>query len=194
MDTQSTLTTNKNLMAMEEWLELFAYEPFEFVDGEKIPMSPSVAGSNYTARILEKALDRVVEAQKLGEVLVEATFVFTDNPQWVRRSLIPDVAFVKLEKLVAFRTRHPNWKELPYMIVPDLVVEVLSPTDRQSDVRRKIARYFEEGVQLVWVVDYLNEVVDVFTAHGGHELRRGDTLTAGDIIPGFELTLETLFA
>ena len=186
--------TETKLMSMEDWLDQFGDEPFEFVDGEKIPMSPSVAGSNYTARILEKALDRVVEAQKLGEVLVEATFVFTDNPQWVRRSLIPDVAFVKLEKLVAFRTRYPNWKELPYMIVPDLVVEVLSPTDRQSDVRRKIARYFEEGVQLVWVVDYLNEVVDVFTAHGGHELRRGDTLTARDIIPGFELTLETLFA
>ena len=186
--------TETKLMSMEDWLDQFGDEPFEFVNGEKIPMSPSVAGSNYTARILEKALDRVVEAQKLGEVLVEATFVFTDNPQWVRRSLIPDVAFVKLEKLVAFRTRYPNWKELPYMIVPDLVVEVLSPTDRQSDVRRKIARYFEEGVQLVWVVDYLNEVVDVFTAHGGHELRRGDTLTAGDIIPGFELTLETLFA
>ena len=186
--------TETKLMSMEDWLDQFGDEPFEFVDGEKIPMSPSVAGSNYTARILEKALDRVVEAQKLGEVLVEATFVFTDNPQWVRRSLIPDVAFVKLEKLVAFRTRYPNWKELPYMIVPDLVVEVLSPTDRQSDVRRKTARYFEEGVQLVWVVDYLNEVVEVFNKTGFvRELTNTDTLTAGDIIPCFELTLETLF-
>jgi len=186
--------TETKLMSMEDWLDQFGDEPFEFVDGEKIPMSPSVSGSNYTARILEKALDRVVEAQKLGEVLVEATFVFTDNPQWVRRSLIPDVAFVKLEKLVAFRTRYPNWKELPYMIVPDLVVEVLSPTDRQSDVRRKTARYFEEGVQLVWVVDYLNEVVEVFNKTGFvRELTNTDTLTAGDIIPCFELTLETLF-
>ncbi len=194
MDAQSTLAKNQNLMAMEEWLELFAYEPFEFVDGEKLPMSPSVAGSSYTAGIIYKALSRVVDLQNLGEVMSEASFAFMKSPQWVRKSLVPDVAFIRADKLVAYRAETPDWKTLPYILIPDLVVEVVSPTDRKSDVRSKVTRYLEEGVSLVWVVDYINEVVDVFTAHGGHELRRGDTLTAGDIIPGFELTLETLFA
>ena len=194
MDTQSTLTTNKNLMAMEEWLELFAYEPFEFVDGEKIPMSASVAGSSYTAGIIYKALIRVVDLQNLGEVMSEASFAFVKSPQWVRKSLIPDLAFVGADKLANYRAETPDWKTLPYTLIPDLVVEIVSPTDRKSDVRRKVTRYLEEGISLVWVVDYINEVVDVLTAHGGHELRRGDTLTAGDIITGFELTLETLFA
>ena len=35
-------------------------------------------------------------------------------------------------------------------IAPDLAVEVLSPSDIQYDVDRKVAEYLEAGVQLVW--------------------------------------------
>jgi Uma2 family endonuclease len=194
MDAQSTLTKNINLMDMDEWIELFAYEPFEFIDGEKIPMSPSVAGSNYTAGLVYEALILAVKPQKLGEVIFEPSFAFVKTSQWVRKSLVPDVAFVSAEKLASYRAENPDWKVRPYTLIPDLVVEIVSSTDRKSDVRRKVPRYLEEGVQMVWVVDYINEVVEVFTTDGGHELRKSDTLTAGDIIPGFELTLETLFA
>ncbi|MCU0464728.1 MAG: Uma2 family endonuclease [Anaerolineae bacterium] len=61
-------------------------------------------------------------------------------------------------------------------------------------MNRKVKRYLEEGVGLVWVVDYLNQFVDVLTAHSTQRLYSSDTLTAGDIIPGFGLKLETLFA
>jgi len=186
--------TETKLMSMEDWLDQFGDEPFEFVGGEKIPVSPSVYGSNYFANLIRDALNEVVKPKQLGDVYLELTIVFTENVRWVRKSLIPDIAFVAANKLVAFRAQHPNtWKELPLMVIPDLVVEVISPTDRYSKVRSKVTRYLDEGVPLIWVVDYLEEVVEVYTLQGRHELRRGDTLTAGDIIPGFELTLETLF-
>jgi len=157
-------------------------------------MSPSGAGSSYIAGIIYKALSRVVDLQNLGEVMFEVSFAFMKSPQWVRKSLVPDVAFVRADKLAAYRAENPDWKTLLYTLIPDIVVEVTSPTDRKSDVRRKVTRYLEEGIALVWVIDYLNDIVEVFTAQGGHELRKSDTLTAGEIIPGFELTLEMLFA
>lgn len=183
------------LMSMEDWLDQFGDEPFEFIDGEKIPMSPSVYGSNYIANLIRDALNEVVKPNQLGDVYLELTIVFTENTRWVRKSLIPDIAFVAADKLAAFRAQHPDtWKELPLMVIPDLVVEVISPTDRYTKVRNKVTRYLDEGVPLIWVLDYLEEVVEVYTSQGRYELRKSDTLTAGDIIPGFELKLETLFA
>jgi Uma2 family endonuclease len=202
MDTPQTLTEAAPvmtteatpLMPLEAWIEQFARHPFEWIDGAKIPMSPSVAGSNYTAAILFRALDRIVSAKGLGEVMLEASFAFTRTTQWVYKSLVPDIAYIEAQKLAAYRANTPDWKRKPYMVVPDLVAEIVSPTDLYMDVRRKVTRYLEEGVRLVWVVDYVNEVVEVFTAQGGHEHRKSDTLTAGDVLPGFELALETLFS
>ena len=188
-------TAQTQRMSMEDWLERFSEAPFEWLDGEVIPVSPSVYGSNHIANLLRDAMNEVVKAKQLGAVYLELTIVFTEAEQWVRNSLIPDIAFISAEKLADFRARHPDdWREVPLTVIPDLVVEVISPTDRYADVNRKVKRYHEEGVGLVWVVDYLNQFVDVLTAHSTQRLYPSDTLTAGDIIPGFELKLETLFA
>lgn len=203
MDTPQTLTEAAPvmtteatpLMPLEAWIEQFARHPFEWIDGAKIPMSPSVFGSTQIANALRDAMNVVVNAQKLGAVYLELSIAFTEGSDWVRRSLVPDIAYISAAKLAAFRAKYPDdWRERPFSVVPDLVAEIVSPTDLYMDVRRKVTRYLEEGVRLVWVVDYVNEVVEVFTAQGGHEHRKSDTLTAGDVLPGFELALETLFS
>lgn len=187
-------TAQTQRMSMEDWLERFSEAPFEWLDGEVIPVSPSVYGSNYIASFLRDTMNEVIKAKQLGEVHLELTIVFTDVERWVRNSLIPDIAFISAEKLADFRARHPDdWYKVPLTVIPDLVVEVISPTDRYADVNRKVKRYLDEGVGLVWVVDYLNHFVDVFTTHTTQRLYPSDTLTAGDLIPGFGLKLETLF-
>ncbi|MCU0477117.1 MAG: Uma2 family endonuclease [Anaerolineae bacterium] len=181
MDTPQTLTEAAPvmtteatpLMPLEAWIEQFARHPFEWIDGAKIPMSPSVFGSTQIANALRDAMNVVVNAQKLGAVYLELSIAFTEGSDWVRRSLVPDIAYISAAKLAAFRAKYP--------VVPDLVAEIVSPTDLYMDVRRKVTRYLEEGVRLVWVVDYVNEVVEVFTAQGGHEHRKSDTLTANPI-------------
>lgn len=194
MEAQLTLTDTTPAMTIDEWVEQFGEMPFELIDGEKIPMSPSVFGSTRIANLLRDLMNETVKAKQLGEVYIELSIAFVDGSEWVKSSLIPDIAFVSNEQLAAFRTRYPqDWRKRPLSVIPDLVAEIVSPTDRHADVRRKVTRYLEEGVRLVWVIDYLNEVVAVFTAQGGHELRKTDKLTAGDVLPGFELALETLF-
>lgn len=182
-------------MTLKQWFSEFGDEPFDYISGEKIEWIPPVAGVSFTANRLLDCINVADETRAIGCVYVGMTLVYLDENESVRTCLTPNVIFLSHAKFESFRMTYPQaWKVLPLMVLPDLVVEVISPTDRKADVRRKVTRYLEEGIPLVWVVDYINEVVEIFTPHGGHELRKSDTLTAGDIIPGFELKLETLFA
>lgn len=80
-------------------------------------------------------------------------------------------------------------------VAPELVAEVLSPWDNPADLRRKLAEYFEAGVLVVWVLDPATRTVRVHNAVvGAVVLRESDTLTGGDVLPGFAAPVAELFA
>ena len=79
-------------------------------------------------------------------------------------------------------------------MVPDLAVEVVSPTDRAEAGLDKVREYFEAGVQLVWVIYPKLRVVHVFESFTRiRVLTRADDLDGGALLPGFRLPLATLF-
>jgi Uma2 family endonuclease len=103
--------------------------------------------------------------------------------------LIPDVAFVSVKKAAV---APPTLFE----IAPDLVVEVVSPTDRMTDVDEKVATYLAMGVSLVWVVLPRRQVVVEHTAAEPgitREYGNRDELNGGGILPGFRLPLSEIF-
>ena len=57
-----------------------------------------------------------------------------------------DVAFIS-------RERQPTRPKAFLEVAPELVVEIVSPSDRWSDLRQKIREYFIAGVYRVWIVD-----------------------------------------
>ena len=80
-------------------------------------------------------------------------------------------------------------------VVPDLAIEVTSPTDRAEDQREKILEYFQAGVRAVWVVYPRLRIVDVYESPTRVQiLTEADTLRGDPVLPGFELTLTKLFA
>ena len=80
-------------------------------------------------------------------------------------------------------------------IMPNLAVEVLSPSNRAGEMNRKLAAYFAAGVELVWFIDPPERVVTVFTSPGqSTALSVDETLTGGAVLPGFSLPLARLFA
>ena len=104
---------------------------------------------------------------------------------------IPDVAYISW-------SRFPDGKvpNTPFLnIAPDLAVEVLSPSNTPGEMARKRAEYFESGVSVVWEIDPVARTVAVY---GGLEdcviLDESQTLSGGDVLPGFELPLKQLFA
>jgi Uma2 family endonuclease len=184
----------------EQWLpiaefkRLFDHEgPFELIDGERVTKMPNIYGHSQTVHQLYDALNPVVRAGKLGHVYIETTFAMSDDPQWVKGSRIPDLMFIRQERLDAYRAAHPHYRELPLVLVPDIAVEVVSPTDSYTEVHAKVSRYLADGVLMVWVLDPEIRMVLVERQGSTRKLLDGDVLTGDEIIPGFQITLHDLF-
>ncbi|GIK57073.1 MAG: hypothetical protein BroJett015_27360 [Chloroflexota bacterium] len=159
----------------------------ELVKGEVTLMSPAGTQDGKIALRLGAIIWNYVEAHNLGEVYAAETgFTIEEDPDTVRA---PDVSFVARERI-------PPEGEPPdfWAIAPDLVAEVLSPFDVASKVQQKITEYLQAGVRLVWLVDPETQTVTVYEslAHG-RILLPDDTLTGGEVLPGFSLPLHQLF-
>jgi Uma2 family endonuclease len=79
---------------------------------------------------------------------------------------------------------------------PDLVVEVLSPSNSAIEMERKLGLYEEAGVREYWVVDPQNKGIRAYRLSGVHfDMRRyREGAIASTVLPGLEIALEGLFA
>jgi Uma2 family endonuclease len=104
---------------------------------------------------------------------------------------LPDVAFISWNQLPS--RKYPN--EPIASLIPELAVEVLSDSNTRGEMERKLKEYFLAGSQVVWLVDPESRTVDVHTAPDRFvSLHEGDVLDGGNVLPGFRLSLEQLFA
>jgi len=162
---------------------------YELVDGELIMMmSPAGWLHGHLVSKIGAVIGAYVEDKKLGMAFGEQTgFILTRNPDTVRA---PDAAFVREERI-------PRERSLTDYFPggPDLAVEVLSPSNRASTMKRKIAQYFAAGTRLIWVVDPKAKMITVHApAREPVTLREGDALDGEDVLPGFRYSIAQLFA
>jgi Uma2 family endonuclease len=127
-----------------------------------------------------------VEAHDLGQVMSNDSFVKT-GPDTVRGA---DVCFYSWERL-------PKGQPVPvgfHSLAPDLIVEVKSPTDRWVDVFAKIVEYLRAGTRVVVLLDPGKSNVSVYRDDFQDILGVTDTLTLPDVLPGFSVAVQRLFA
>ena len=116
-----------------------------------------------------------------------------DGPLRLRLNLVrlPDVSFISSARVRAaggIREQIPS-------LVPDLAVEVLSPSNRPGEMKRKREHYFESGVRLVWIINPETRTAEAHTSLNERETIKPDGLLDGrDVLPGFQLQLSELFA
>ena len=73
-------------------------------------------------------------------------------------------------------------------VTPDLIVEILSPSDRAGEVRAKVADWLSAGTRLVWIIDAKRRRADVYRADRTSErIAANGTLDGDDVLPGFAL-------
>jgi len=107
---------------------------------------------------------------------------------------VPDLMVYDAARFNAYCLATPDWQEKPFILVPNLAVEVVSPSDRLSEIYRKAGLYLEDGVQIVWVIDFKRKTVGVFTPTGDIQtLHSGDILSGGAILPQFTIAVSELF-
>ena len=140
-----------------------------------------------TASILQEVLGPSVRSRGLGRVVTETRF---DLRPAVDRCRCPDSAFVSAATLPLGR-RTP--RVAAWAVVPELAVEVVSPTNSANEVARKVEEYFQAGVRRVWVVDpALAKLYDYGATTAVRILALGDTLDAEDLFPGFAMPMRDL--
>lgn len=104
---------------------------------------------------------------------------------------MPDVAF-------ASWSRFPGGRlpvEPAPSIAPDLAIEVLSVSNTDREMQRKRCEYFAAGVSLVWIIDPRQRIALVYTSPDEFTAYvASDSLTGGEALPGFTLSLSELFA
>ena len=154
---------------------------FEFIDGEIIEV-PSNPYSSEIAALIIYALLAFVRPRGLGHVTGESGGYIV-----AEQKLAPDVAFMSA-------ARQPQLVREGYNpIAPDLTVEVVSPSDKQPEIRRKLALYAQAGV-LVWLVYPEQKRVEVYAPDQPVEIRYAtDTLSGGDVLPDFTLAVHDIF-
>ncbi len=103
---------------------------------------------------------------------------------------IPDVSFIGWSRFPEHKLpRRP----IP-MLIPDLAVEVLSDGNTKAEMDAKLARFFEAGVRLVWYVDPATHTAKIYTAVDSiQSIGSDEELHGGDVLPGFRLSLKSLF-
>jgi|SRR6185369_4736955 len=174
------------LMTGDELWHRSDLEPCELIEGRIVRTCPAGPVHGGLEVRLSARLFGWADSTECGSVLAGEVGIYVRrDPDTVRAA---DVLFISAER---YARRQPAG----YLdIAPELVVEILSPDDRWSEVMAKLAEYFEAGVDRVWVVDgRLRRVFSYRSLAEVEPLSGGDVLTDEEILPGFSLPLAELF-
>ena len=180
--------TARGLITADELLRLDA----EGVRGELIrgalsETMPTGREHGQIAVNLAVLLGNFVKPKKLGILTASDSGVWLERgPDTVRE---PDVAFFSAEK------SPPDERVTGYAeVAPDLVVEIVSPSDRLTAVNDKALMWLRYGVRLVWVVHPDERLVDVHRdGHPVVALDESGALDGADVLPGFSCPVREVF-
>ncbi len=146
--------------------------------------APDVRHGFYTYRLLQH-LGSYIDAHRLGFIGPEIHVVL--NPQRTT-VLVPDIAFFRSDRM-------PRPLPRGYIyLVPDLVVEMLSPSNTPRIMAKKVRLYLDAGVSLVWCVDHERRTVVVRHPNSAPAtLQEGGILSGEAVVPGFTVPVTNLF-
>lgn len=160
---------------------------YEVIDGEIVGKPVGVQQSDIAA-LLVILLGAFVRANRLGRVFTELAFLVDRTRNRQRR---PDVAFVS-DARWPFRKRAPDVPA--WDVVPDLAIEVISPSNSASELQDKILEYFASGVREMWIIYPGQRQLHRLQSPTQIEvLQMGQELDGGTILPGFRMHLSELF-
>lgn len=172
-------------LTLDEFLSLPENdESYELVDGEAIKkVSPKFFHSSLTTVFW---VDLSAWSDGIGRVRVEWSVVLKRRGQdWVP---VPDLLYVSYDRLAS------DWREdAPCPVLPELVIEIVSPDQTFNQLAQKATDYLSAGVDRVWVVYPPMRSITVFFRDRPPETYRGDRLLTDELFPDLAVTSEQFF-
>ena len=181
-------TTKRKLLTAEDLLELHS----KGIKGELIrgvfceTVSTGIEHGEIAGYFII-GLGTFVKPRKLGRVFGSDSGIRLERgPDTVRE---PDVGYISAEKL-PLGTRVTSYAE----VVPELVVEIASPSDTLREMNDRAIMWLHYGVELVVVAFPDTRTLDVYRQDGPTvTLTEDDTLDGAPVLPGFTLPVREVF-
>lgn len=180
-------TANAKLVTAEDLLLMPELEcRYELVRGELIRKPFLEHRIGFYAANIGAELAIFVQANGLGRTYSpNAGFLLERDPDMV---LAPSASFVRQERVDAVGDTDGYFPG-----VPDFVVEVISPSDRYTDVYDKVEEWLNAGALKAIVVNPRDRTASVHTQDSVVTLTEADTLDGGDAVPGWRLPIADIF-
>ncbi|KAB2854446.1 MAG: Uma2 family endonuclease, partial [Anaerolineae bacterium] len=121
----------------------------EIIDGELVEMAAGGHVNGIIGANCIRLLGNYLEEKPIGVVMQDATtYLMFSNQRRLRDSFVPDVSFIFHENVP------PDWDPTSMLHpgVPDLAIEIVSPTDNPDEVLRKRQIYLQKGTREVWIL------------------------------------------
>jgi Uma2 family endonuclease len=175
----------KTRITLDEFLAMEDEKPaLEYACGEVFQKPMPTRFHSIFQRYFIVLLDGFLQRTKLGEVLPEFRIIF--GPPGRQRAYVPDLSYVSNERITG---------EAYLYTAPDLAIEILSPGQNIARLLDKAHFYLLNGARLVWVIDPEAETIAVLApGEESQTLTPGDTLDGGDLLPGFSVPVDDIFA
>jgi Uma2 family endonuclease len=172
-------------LSLEEFLRLPEDKPgLEYACGKVVQKPLPVWDHSMIHGFLLMVLGQFLRETGLGRAGPELRCIF--GPPGRERVLQPDISYVAKE----------HYPRGPYpRTAPDLAIEILSPSQNIAWLLDKAQFYLLNGARMVWVIDPGAATIAVLKPdEEGRTLTAGETLDGGDVLPGFSVAVDELFA
>ena len=177
----------EQLITADEFARMPDIRNAELVRGRVVHMPPAGPEHGQTDSDLHLLLGAHVKKNRLGRLFLNRGFILAE-PNTVRG---PDQAFVSTERIAA----NPPPSQGFWRMVPDLAVEIISPSERAGDVAEKVEEYLAAGVRMIWLIFPQRQRVHVHRPDKPLRVLSGvDVLDGEEIVPGFTVPVVELWS
>ena len=137
---------------------------------------------------LSTALEVFNQAHRLGAVLGSSFGCWMQN----RNCRAPDISFIPKARLLSLGFTPSTRKFLPG--APDLAIEILSPSNRRSEIDHRLKDFFASGTQICWIINPDDECVEICHSPTDRKLLGSGAMLDGEhLLPGFQFPIADLF-
>jgi len=177
----------EKLLREKFYADITPEHKWEFIQGEVIMHSPALNRHLIATMGLFGLLAAHVRVGNLGAVYIEKAM--TSFP---RNDYEPDIMFFGPAKVALI---HADTLKFP---IPDLIVEVFSPSTESRDRGIKFQDYAFHGVAEYWIIDPVAETVELHRLPEGADAypaaqKQGDGVLHSEVVPGFEIPVRAIF-
>ncbi len=160
---------------------------YEVADGVNVEKAQMGSFEEYLANHLLLELAIAARSSRSGSAFSEVLYDFSHE---VGRMMRPDVSFISTKR---WAINKPAPRGNGWRVVPNLAVEVVSDSNTTREIGQKVRHYFQVGVEQVWIVEPVEEWIQIYSSPKNITVLHRDDVLTYDLIPDFRLPLSQLF-